>query len=136
MVRPSSPSSHHGKTILTTPKTIHYFREINEKFQLHRIVTKFGVPGVLVKAIKSIGMQLWEYLGTGCFKKSYCTFHHPIFTLNIFFLPIAFSVQVSVDPKEHFRPLNRNLFFEQKWQKTVAIQKVKSFYFLHDILYR
>jgi hypothetical protein len=32
--------------------------KINEKFQLHRIVTKFGVPGVLMKAIKSCKFQL------------------------------------------------------------------------------
>jgi hypothetical protein len=27
--------------------------QINEKFQLHRIVTTFGVPEILMKAIKS-----------------------------------------------------------------------------------
>jgi hypothetical protein len=32
--------------------------QINEKFQLHRIVSKFGVPGVLMKAIKSYKFQL------------------------------------------------------------------------------
>jgi hypothetical protein len=32
--------------------------QINEKFQLHRIITKFGVPGVLMKAIKSCKLQL------------------------------------------------------------------------------
>jgi hypothetical protein len=48
MVKPSSPSSHHGKTIITTSKTIHYYHklgvaQINEKFNLHWLVTKFGV---------------------------------------------------------------------------------------------
>jgi hypothetical protein len=32
--------------------------QINENFQLHRILTKFGVPGVLRKAIKSYKFQL------------------------------------------------------------------------------
>jgi hypothetical protein len=32
--------------------------QINEKFQLHQIVTKFGVPGVLMNVIKSDKFQL------------------------------------------------------------------------------
>jgi hypothetical protein len=32
--------------------------QINEKFQLHCIVTKFDVPGVLMKAIKFCKFQL------------------------------------------------------------------------------
>jgi hypothetical protein len=48
------------------------------------------------------------------------------------FFQISFSVQVSVDPKEHFRPLKQKSIFYQKWQKTVgyslAIQKVKHFF--------
>jgi hypothetical protein len=31
--------------------------QIDEKFQLYRIVTKFGVAGVLMKAIKSSGCK-------------------------------------------------------------------------------
>jgi hypothetical protein len=32
--------------------------QINEKFQLHQIVTEFGVAGVLMNAIKSCKVQL------------------------------------------------------------------------------
>jgi hypothetical protein len=32
-------------------------QEINEKFQLHQIVTKFGVAGVLMNAIKPFKFQ-------------------------------------------------------------------------------
>jgi hypothetical protein len=32
--------------------------QINEKFQLHQIVTLFGVPGILIKVIKSCKCQL------------------------------------------------------------------------------
>jgi hypothetical protein len=32
--------------------------QINEKFELHRIGTRFGVPGLLMKAIKSCKLQL------------------------------------------------------------------------------
>jgi hypothetical protein len=55
--------------------------QIKEKFHLHWIVTKFGVPARM-KEIKSSKFQLdrdaaWS---TGRFKISYCTFHHPIST--------------------------------------------------------
>jgi hypothetical protein len=32
--------------------------QIDDKFQLHRIITTFGVPGVLMKVIKSCKTQL------------------------------------------------------------------------------
>jgi hypothetical protein len=34
--------------------------QINKKFQLHRIVTKFGVPGVLMNMIKSCNTTIPE----------------------------------------------------------------------------
>jgi hypothetical protein len=51
------------------------------KFQLRQIVTEFGVPGVLIKVIKSCRFQLnrdalWEYR---VFQKILCIFHHPIY---------------------------------------------------------
>jgi hypothetical protein len=92
-------------------KILKYFNvpQINEKFQLHQIGSK------------------------GRFKKYYCTFHHPISTLkNYFFF-------CSVDPKEYFRPLNRNLFFNQKWQKTVGYIALPSKWwkknFLNDFMF-
>jgi hypothetical protein len=34
--------------------------QINEKFQLHRIITKFGVPGFRINAIKFCKFQLYR----------------------------------------------------------------------------
>jgi hypothetical protein len=82
-----------------------------------RIVTKFGVPGVLMKAIKSCKFHLDQDAALGV-QGAPSNFH----SKNDFF-QISFSVQVSVDQKEHFRPLKQKTFF------------LCTILFLHDILY-
>jgi hypothetical protein len=112
-----------------------------------QIKTKFGVPGVLMKAIKSCKFQLdWDdALGEQGVSKNPIVHFIIQFPLKLFFSPISFSVQESVDPKEHFRPLKQKSIFDQKWKKTMGEKGEKKgeknffseqFYFLHDILYR
>jgi hypothetical protein len=58
---------------------------------------------------------------TGSLKKILSNFH----CKNDFF-PITFSVQVSVDPKEHFIPLKQKSIFLPKMAKTVSHPKGKN----------
>jgi hypothetical protein len=98
----------------------------SKTFQVHRRVQfrlgspcergqfnhKFGVLGVLIKVIKSCRSQLNRDAALGVQGVSK---NHPIsismiisssnFHSKNYFFQISFSDQVSVDPKEHFRPL-------------------------------
>jgi hypothetical protein len=65
-------------------------------------LTKFGVAGVLMKAIKSCKFQLDRDAALevqGVTKKSYCTFSSSNFHSKNDFFQIPFAVQVLVDPK-------------------------------------